>query len=229
MKKLLVASIICASIFSCKKEENITYKYADQPSVLTCEISDNKLYTEAYYTFENAILTHAKNTNRNPNRVITLDQAMRNFVSRSRGVININDYVTKESLDVFKALHSKGLWNGEKLKSQSDVLNCIGKSISNKDLKTSFNALRSVEESLDPKLIVSAIVSSNNRSQYKDKALMTYIALDAYFGKFIGKDFSKIEFLKAKEETPAVTKPEVTLKKDPHAGHNHGPNDGHNH
>lgn len=230
MKKLVVASILCASLFSCKKEVNLAYKYADQPNALTCETIDTKLYNEAYYAFENAILIHAKNTNRNPNANINSAQAMRNFVSRSRGAIKINDYITEESLAVFKALQSQELWNGAKLKSQSDVLNCIGNSISNKDLKTSFNALRSVEENLDPKLIVSAIASSNNRSQYQDKALMTYIALDAYYGKFINQDFSKLEFLKAKEETqPAVTLKKPEVKKDDHAGHNHGPNDGHNH
>lgn len=230
MKKLVVASILCASLFSCKKEANLAYKYADQPNVLTCETIDTKLYNEAYYAFENAILIHAKNTNRNPNANINSAQAMRNFVSRSRGVIKINDFITEESLAVFKALQSQKIWNGDKLKSQSDILNCIGNSISNKDLKTSFNALRSVEENLDPKLIVSAITSSNNRSQYQDKALMTYIALDAYYGKFINQDFSTLEFLTAKEDTkPEVTLKKPEIKKDPHAGHNHGTNDGHNH
>ncbi|MCH2046784.1 MAG: hypothetical protein MK212_21900 [Saprospiraceae bacterium] len=224
MKKLVVASILCVSLLSCKKDANFVYKYADKPLALTCKTSNDKLYNEAYYTFENAVVTHAQNTNRNPNRAITSDQAMRNFVTRSRGAININEYVTEESVAVFKALQDQGLWNGDKLKSQSDVISCIGKSISNNDLKTSFNALLTVEENLDPKLLVSAIASSNNRSQYKDKALMTYIALDAYFGKFIGKDFSAIEYLK-----PNNSANNTQAKPDPHAGHNHGPNDGHKH
>lgn len=243
MKKVILLSAVLIALVSCKKEEKINYKYADQPQVITCQNVNNQLINEAYYAFENALLTQAKNINRNPNARITTDYVLRNFIMRSRGVVKIEDYITKESVVVFKALQNEGLWQNGKLLSNSATLNCIGENISNKDLQTSFNALRSVEETLDPKLIVTAITNSRGTALYKDKALMAYTALELYYGKFTGKDFSTIEYL-AEQPKEAVKKPEVTLKrqdlkkqepkkleikKDPHAGHNHGPNDGHNH
>ena len=82
-----------------------------------------------------------------------------------------------------------------KLVSNSATLDCIGNSVSNNDLKRSFNALRSVEETIDPKLLVMAITTVPGSTQYKDKALMTYAALDLYYGKFADKDFTNFTYL----------------------------------
>jgi len=243
MKKLILAAVISVSVLSCKKEATIAYKYADQPATLTCESIDSKLYSEAYYAFENAILIHAKNTNRRPNFNVTVDAALKNFTSRSRGNIKITDYVTEESFAVFNQLKSLDIWNGPNLKNDATITECIGNSISNKDIKGSFNTLRSVG-SLNPKLMVSAMTDNRAiRDQFKDKALMTYAALDLYFAKFFNTDFSSVTFLTEQEKPAPAAAPArpVGTPKNPEIGkaldlnikkkktEQHSAHDGHNH
>jgi len=241
MKKIILAAVISVSVLSCKKEATIEYKHADKPVTITCEGVDAKLFSEAYYAFENAILIQAKNANRRPNFTITTDYALKNFVARSRGNIRITDYVTEESLAVFNLLKNQDIWNGPQLKNKAEITECIGNSISNKTIKGTFNTLRSVE-SLAPKLMVSAMTDNRAiRDQYKDKALMTYAALDLYFAKFFNTDFSAVTFLTEKAPLAKVAKPIATPAAKPQVGkalnldvkkkktEQHGPNDGHNH
>ncbi|NQY28199.1 MAG: hypothetical protein HRT69_01880 [Flavobacteriaceae bacterium] len=244
MKKIVLAAVISISVLSCKKEAITDYKHADEPVSITCEGVDEKLFSEAYYAFENAILTQAKNSNRRPNFTITIDNALKNFIARSRGNIRITDYVTEESLAVFNLLKTQDIWNGSQLKSKAEITECIGNSISNKIIKGTFNTLRSVE-SLTPKLMVSAITDNRAiRGQYRDKALMTYVALDMYYAKFFDTDFSAATFLteqaqptgqptatpiiKTAPKTPQIGKAlDLDVKKKKTAAH--GPHDGHNH
>jgi len=240
MKKIILAAVISVSVLSCKKEATIEYKHADKPVTITCEGIDEKLFSEAYYAFENAILIQAKNTNRRPNYTITTDNALKNFIARSRGSVKITNYVTEESLAVFNLLKAQNIWNGAQLNSKAVITECIGNSISNKTIKGTFNTLRSVE-SLAPKLMVSTITDNRAiRDQYKDKALMTYVALDLYYAKFFNTDFSAVTFL-TEQAQPAITAKPETTPKQPQVGkalnlnvkkkktEQHGPNDGHNH
>ncbi len=218
MKKVILAAIISTSMLSCKKEATIEFKYADKPTTINCEDIDTKLLSEAYYAFENAILIQAKNTNKRPNFNITKDYALKNFVTRSRGNIRIKEYVTKETLDIFNELKKLSIWNGIQLKNNDPLTDCIGNSISNPTIKGSFNTLRSVE-SLAPKLMVSTI--SDNRSirdQYKDKALMTYVALDMYYAKFFNEDFTNFTFLTAQEKSNQVNAPKPKKTSAPQVG-----------
>jgi len=240
MKKIILAAVISVSILSCKKEATIEYKHADKPTTITCEGVDEKLFSEAYYAFENAILIQAQNTNRRPNYTITTDNALKNFIARSRGSIKITDYVTEESLAVFNLLKDQDIWNGPQLNSNAKITECIGNSISNETIKGSFNTLRAVE-SLTPKLMVSAITDNRAvRDQYKDKALMTYAALDLYFANFFNTDFSAVTLLTKKAQPATPAKP-ATTPRQPEVGkalnlnvkkkktEQHSPNDGHNH
>lgn len=217
MKKLILAAVISVSVLSCKEQDTTTYKYADKPTVINCENTDNKLFSEAYYAFENAILIHGKNTNRRPNIPVTKENVLRNFVTRSRGNLKITDYVTKESLEVFNKLKDLDIWNGTQLKNNDPLTECIGNAISNPTIKASFNTLRSVE-SLAPKLMVSTIVDNRRvKGQFKDKVLMTYVAFDMFYAKFFNTDFSAVTFLTEKEKLATPTKP-VTTNKKPEIG-----------
>lgn len=236
MKKIVLIAALSITVLSCKQEPTFDYKYSDQSQILTCENIDSKLFNEAYYAFENAIITHAKNNNSRPNIVITSDNALRSFIMRTRGNIRITDYVSKETLEVFNLLKNKDIWNGVQLKNDAAITECIGNNISNATIKGSFNTLRSVE-SLSPNLVAATITDDRTiRDQYKDKALMTYVALDMYYSKFYNTDFSNIEFLVEKEPVVPATKksgPEIGKKINLEAKtdnrQKHGPHDGHNH
>lgn len=237
MKKIVLAALLSTSIFSCKQEPTFDYKYADQPQVLTCENNDAKLFNEAYYAFENAIVIYAKNNNRRQNFTVTPEFALRSYIMKARGTIRITDYITKETLDVFQQLKTKDIWDGIQLKNNAAITECIGKNISNATIKGSFNTLRSVE-SLNPSLVATTITEDRTiRNQYNDKVLMTYVALDMFYSKFFNTNLSNPEFLVEKENViPRGTKPkgpEVGKKinldvKKPNI-EKHGPHDGHNH
>jgi hypothetical protein len=237
MKKTILVAVLGITVLSCKQEKTLDYKYAEQPQVITCESIDTKLFNEAYYAFENAILIHAKNTNRRPNFNITPEYALRSYIMKAKTNIKITDYVTKETLDIFKTLRNKDIWNGAQLKNNAAITECIGESISNPIIKKSFNTLRSVE-SLNPTLMASAIADNRAiRGQYNDKVLMAYVAFDMYYSKFYNTNFSNVEFLVEKEPIIAPAskpvRPEIgkKLNIDTHKSNRvkHGQNDGHNH
>ena len=110
MKKVVLLSAVLVALFSCKKEANLTYQYEAQPQVVTCENTNAKLLSEAYYVFEKALMIQAQNTSRNPNARLTTDKNLRNFISRSRGVVDISPYITEDAVKVFNALKAEGLW-----------------------------------------------------------------------------------------------------------------------
>lgn len=232
MKKLILLSTITVLFFSnCKKEQPITYLYPDQPQTLNCNNIDTKLFSDAYYAFEKAITTQSQNVNKRPNYTVPAASALRNFIGRSKGTLRIDNYITKETLEVFNNLKNQDIWKNNQLKNNAAIADCIGNHIANTGIKTTFNALRQTED-LDAKLMAAAIADLGLFDQYKDKALMTYAALDLYYAKFFELDLTKITLLEA--NTPANQKETVTNNKtvelkDEHAGHNHGPNDGHNH
>lgn len=237
MKKIVLAAVLSISMFSCKQDSTYEYKYADQPKILACENIDAQLYSEAYYAFEKAIVTQAKNTNQRPNFNITPEYALRNYIIRSRSNTKTTDFITKEAFDIFNILKNEDIWKGIQLKNNSAVTECIGSSITNSQIKGAFNTLRSVE-SLNPNLAVSIITDDRSiRGQFKDKTLMTYAALDLYYARFFNADFSNIEFLVEKKiqnkknlpiKIPS-TKPEIGKKLNVTKAEKHGPHDGHNH
>lgn len=232
MKKLILLSTVTVLFFSnCKKEQQITYLYSDQPQTLNCNDIDTKLYSDAYYAFEKAIVTQAQNVNKRPNYTVPPASALRNFVNRSKGTLRIDNYITKETLAVFNNLKNQDIWKNNQLRSNTAIANCIGNHISNPGIKTSFNALRQSGD-LDAKLMASAVADLRLFDQYKDKALMTYAALDLYYAKFFELDLTKIKLLEAKTQTiqkeTAVKSKGIELKKED-LDRKHGPNDGHNH
>ncbi len=243
MKKIILILAVSISILSCKKNNSSalsTYKYADKPQTLACSTIDSKLFTEAYYAFENAILIHGANTNRRPGSVINTDFAFRNFTARAQNNLRIQDYITEETAAVFKVLKTQDIWDGNHLNYNSDIVKCIANSISNTEIKQTFKTLQSVN-SLDPKLMAAAIYGNTKaRDKFKDKALMTYVALDIFYAKMQNVDMSTVKFI-TKQDKPAVApvtkrrpiakKPIIgqEIKLDTKKAVKHGPNDGHNH
>ena len=193
MKNLI---IICSlfAVLGCKQENAFDYQFADKPATLPCRDANTQLYSEAYYAFEKAIMTQLKNMHNNPNFNVTPEYAMRNFIVRSRGNINIGDFVTKHSLKVFNELKTLHIWNGSKLLNNSEVTECLSTSISNLETRQTFNALKGAK-SLAPELMLANIYTSRAKDQYKDKALMTYVALDLYYARFFELDLNNIKFV----------------------------------
>lgn len=243
MKNIFLALTICISFYSCKKEVSstlLTYNYAENADILNCEGVDVKLYNEAYYAFENAVLLQAQNVNNNPKRIITVDFALRAFIGGSQRDLPIQDFITEEASEIFKTLMKQKVWKENHLNYNSDLVKCVAKNIDSEDIKKTFIALQEVN-SLDSKLMAGAIFGNTSAPRkYQDKALMTYVALDMFYAKMFTLDFNEIKYLvkqdfvappvnsipKLAAPKPEIGKPMKLKIKKPVV---HGPNDGHNH
>ena len=163
----------------------------------------------------------------------SLNQAYSQFLRNAvYGKPKYDEMISKHTTAIFEALkNERDLWDANNpnsyLNYNSTAIKCISNNMQDKALKTTFNALISTN-SMTPKLFGTP-VSNKNGNGIKDKYLASYIALDFYYAKLFGIDFTKINFSKA--ETP-VDFNKLPAKQSPsnhsHDDHNHS-HDGHTH
>ena len=187
--KILVLSTFIG-LTSCNKNNFNNYKYADKEAVLSCYNDNEKLISEAVYSFEEDL----KKTYSSGN----LRQAYNVFLSRivSKN-FDIKPLVSKHTYEVFKVLkNDKNLWNKEpnasKLNYSSDAMNCILKNLKDKNLETSFNALIKTN-TMRPHLLVAPIKKQVSKFE-TNKKLSAYVALDLFYSKLFNVDFTNHEF-----------------------------------
>ncbi|APY10499.1 hypothetical protein BWZ22_04260 [Seonamhaeicola sp. S2-3] len=195
----IIAFTLTLILFNCKKQNsNFNYKYSDKPTTVACEISNENLYKEALYAFEDDILNFYGKNKRATNSTPTLTYAYNQFIRTVvYSHVPYESVVSKHTLDVFKALKDDNtLWDAENTKSHlnynSPLIKCISKNIKDNNLKETFNSLLSVND-LDPKLF-GAPLTTKYRNALNDKYLATYIAFDFYYSKLFDIDYSKINF-----------------------------------
>jgi len=218
--KLLVITL-AIGLASCKKENTFTdYKYADKPTVITCEGINSKLYQEALYTFEDDIFNYYKKNDPNTSLAKSYSQLIRNSLY---GKMKLKEIISAHTIKVFEALKKEdNLWDTNNSKSHlnynSIVVDCISENILDKALNSTFNALVSTN-SMSPKLFGTPLMSKYLKSS-NDKYLATYIALDLFYAKLFDINFSEVNLEKPEQKVDfnqVPPKPET----DPHAGHNH--------
>ena len=181
---------LLVSIFSlsCKKEVTLSeYKYSDSNYPVTCENANLSLLKEAVYSFEDDITTHFSNKGTK-----NLSQAYSRTVNLALyGRAKYSEIVSSHTIEIFTILKKdKHLWQidgkTKTLNYNGDFVKCLGNNLSDKDLKTTFNALISTN-SMSAKLFGEPL----RRKAYlavKDKNLATYIALDMYYAKLFELD-----------------------------------------
>lgn len=219
-KITLIAFLLGITLFSCKKENEFKdFKYADKPMAFTCEGTNSKLLNEALYSFEDDITNHYS---RSP-QMASLSKAYSQILRVSiYGNLKPEDMVSEHTVKVFEALKKEdNLWSNNTLNYNSPALKCISSGIIDTNIKTTLNALLSTN-SMAPKLFGAAIVT-NYKNALADKNLAMYIALDLYYSKMFGVDFSKINFDKPEQKVDFNQLPSIDKKPelDPHAGHDH--------
>ncbi|WP_406684740.1 hypothetical protein N1F78_03150 [Seonamhaeicola sp. MEBiC1930] len=229
MKSIVKITLISLTliVFNCKNNNtNLEYKFADKPASIACNTPNEKLYLEALYSFEEDIFNFYVKNNRSSNRASSLTYAYNQFTRNAvYGKVRYEGIVSKHTLAVFEALKNDNtLWDENNTKSHlsysSPLIKCIGENIADKNLKTTFNALLSIND-LSPKLFGAPLVS-NYRSAISDKYLATYIAFDLYYSRLFDIDLSNITFPE-KPETKVDFNNVPPPSHDPnaHAGHNH--------
>ncbi|WP_303317163.1 hypothetical protein Q4Q34_02240 [Flavivirga abyssicola] len=205
----LFSLLLVLTLLNCKNENSLSeYKYANMPVVLTCGDFNSKLYHEALYAFENDILTHYSNTNKNASQTQSYNLFVRDAIY---GRAKYEDVVSEHTYKVFQTLKNENtLWDANNTKSHlnynSTIVNCISNNIQDTALKTTFNSLITTS-SMSPKLF-GAPLMSKYRTALKDKYLATYIALDLFYSKLFDVDFSKVNFKKPESKVDFNKKPE---------------------
>lgn len=195
--------LLVLTIFTnCKKEPTLSeYKYADKEFTVNCNGVNPELLKEAVFSFEDDITTYfAKNGKKN------LSQAYSRSVNLGvYGRAKYNEIVSLHTIEIFNILKADpDLWNTEgkttTLNYNHDLVKCLADNISNKDLKTTFNALITTN-SMSPKLFGEPLKRLSGLA-LKDKYLATYIALDMYYAKLFDVDLDAPK--KEKTETPKL-------------------------
>lgn len=219
LKNIYLAVVALLIISSCQQQPKLAYTHSEKEYSVTCNSQDVTLFKEALYSFEDDIINYYNKTGKD------ITRSYRSFVNEAiYDRAQIKDMVSQHTIDVFNALKLKsGLWNGKTLNYNNELVKCIGENISNKDLKTTFNALVSTN-SMNPKLF-GAPLRSQSRNLVKDKYLATFVSLDLFYSKLFDIDFEKVKAeRKQKEEDDKKAKEntkEVPADTEPHAGHDH--------
>lgn len=203
LAKPVIFLLVSIIILSCKKDVTLSeFKYSENNYPVTCENADLNLLKEAVYSFEDDITTYFANKGTK-----TLSRAYNRTVNLALyGRAEYNEIVSSHTIEIFRILkEDKQLWkidgDTKTLNYNSKFVKCLGNNLSDKDLKTTFNALLSTN-SMTSKLFGEPL----RRKAYlavKDKNLATYIALDMYYSKLFDLDLSqeKNNKKKAPEET----------------------------
>lgn len=193
MKLLSKISILAILFITFSCEKPLEYKFSDKPDILTdCDIPNKKLIKEALYSFEDDLMNNFDRNQDFPN----LMRAYSRFIYFGiEGSVDYNSIISQHTLDVFKALQNETeLWNTNSKNSnfnyKSDLGKCIAEHIKDQDLKTTYNALLSVN-SLNPKLF-GAPFYRKYQSVITDKYLATYVAFDLFYAYLIDKDLTTI-------------------------------------
>lgn len=209
-------------LFTCKnetKEINLDYKYANEKDLIICENIETKLYNEALYSFESDITKYYDKVTNNTYKAYNTF-----FKSSIRGKVPYEKIVSPHTMKVFNAIKAeKELWviknNDTLLNYNAEIFKCLSNNFIDKDLKTTFNSLVSIN-SMSPDLF-SAPILPQISAMSRDKYLTAYIALDHYYSRLFYIDSSQIIEIEDTEVIINETKSEQSKIADPHAGHNH--------
>lgn len=225
--KLALVFVITLN-FSCNKNEATLseFKYANQPETVTCKTGYDDILKEALYTFENDIIN--KYDPKGKNKVRSYRTYISNALLDRQDLPNTISAHTKEVFDVLKS--KPDLFNGNTLNYNSDIAKCIGTNMKDKGLQTTYNALLQTN-SMSSKLFGAPLRTST--AYTRDNYLATFIALDLFYAKLNGVDFTTvnfeanepkaqpIDFNKTPAKTPVKAQTIQPKKEIDHTEHNH--------
>ena len=187
--KLTIILLIMVVFTNCKNDPKLSeYKYSEKEFQVNCENIDLDLIKEAVYSFEEDITKYFSQKG-NKNLLQAYPRAI-NFGINGRGKFNkIASPHTQEIFEILKTDTELRILNGEtkSLNYDHKLVKCIANNLTDKDLKTTFNALIRTN-SMSAKLFGEPL----RRKAYlavKDKNPATYIALDMYYAKLFDVDF----------------------------------------
>jgi hypothetical protein len=194
MKKIssILIAVICFT--SCKNEPKITYKYQQKEDLFYCDAIDMDLIKEAVYAFEDYIENHY--SMEPPNSV---DKGYYFYWEISKSdripaVELINPHIL-EIRDELKKIENLWIINNDeaKLNMNHPIAKCIGDYMEDQQLKKIYDVL--VESNTFKNLVFLAPLKRDPIKFRKDRALVTYLALNTFYARILTLDFSNLEEL----------------------------------
>ena len=188
--KLTIILLVMVVFTNCKNDPQLSqYKYSEKEFQVNCEKIDLDLIKEAVYSFEEDITNYfgqkgTKNLSQAYSRAVNIGVF---------GRAKYNEITSPHTREIFEILKTDTeLWNlvgeSKSLNYDHELVKCIANNLTDKDLKTTFNALITTN-SMSAKLFGEPL----RRKAYlavKDKNLATYIALDMFYAKLFDVDFN---------------------------------------
>jgi len=195
MKKISTILLIAVILLvSCKKDSQIEYKYQENDELFSCDGIDMDLIKEAVYAFEDYIKDHY--SMEPPNSV---DKGYYFYwdISKSDRIPAV-EYINPHILEIRDELKKiDGLWiinnNEAKLNMKHPIAKCIGDYMEDQQLKKIYDVL--VETNTFKNLVFLAPFKRDPIKFRKDRALMTYLALNTFYARILMLDFSNMDEL----------------------------------
>jgi len=174
------------------KNTSIDYKYSNEADMLQCEITNQDLYKEAMYAFENYITTHYIVTPPN-----TLSQGYAFYweiaIRDQMPALELFDDHLIQLVDILK--NESDLWisinGGYTLNHEHEIMTCIANDIKDSNARESLLNLLDTN-SFRPDIFMPSI-GGQAKNLIDDKALATYFALNHFYAKVLDIDFETIE------------------------------------
>ena len=187
--KFSIILLIMAVFTNCKNDPKLSeYKYSEKEFQVNCENIDLDLIKEAVYSFEEDITNYFPPKGRE-----SLLQAYPRVVNYGQNSsANFTKIPSPHTQEIFEILKTDTeLWNldgeNKSLNYNHELVKCIANNLTDKDLKTTFNALITTN-SMSAKLFREPL-KRNAYLAINDIYLATYIALDMYYAKLFDMDF----------------------------------------
>jgi len=192
MKLKFTLIVLSLFFFNCQTEKKpeLSYKYVtNETSSLNCEGINMKLFEEALLSFENDITQHYTPNQDTPSRAYS--QFMRGVI---RNNVKFEKVVSDHSVDVYKSLKKeKDLWivseGKTEINFQHPIFECIGKNITNTDMRRTYNALLTTNS-----MSLRMMGNELQRKAYtmnKDKYAAVFSSLITYYNNFHEINFNQ--------------------------------------
>jgi len=194
MKKISILLITIILFIGCKNEPNITYQYQQKDDLFYCDAIDMNLIKEAVYAFEDYV---ENNYFMEPPKSLEKGYYFYWDVSKSDWIPKV-EFINPHILEIRDELKKiEGLWieNGieAKLNMTHPFIKCISDYMDDQELKRIFDVL--VETNTFKNQVFLAPLKRDPIKFSKDRALVTYLALNTFYARILNLDFNKMDEL----------------------------------
>ncbi|NNL15042.1 MAG: hypothetical protein HKO81_00190 [Flavobacteriaceae bacterium] len=186
--KYTFSFVLLLFLTSCKQNPQLSeYKYMKREFEFNCKYNNMNLLKEAVIAFEHDITDYYIVSQRK-NLAQAYGRTMR-YALNSR--IKYEEFISRHTWDIFNILKlDRKLWNtngqNASLNYDHEIVKCLADNITNKDLKTTFNALLSTG-SMSKELFGEPLRRKSAQAIF-DKHMATYIALDIFYAGLFNVD-----------------------------------------